>query len=155
MLSWVPRMPYGRVALSILYLAASTNLVALTLDSVAPRTKVIASPDFPCASHDCGCRTAKQCRLRCCCHPKMPQQREGALCHLQHTKPLTVHVSHWSEARCRGHHHGDPRSPQKLDAHLPLPNPSRVACAISWKPLVSRGTAPHRVFLDPPDKVPI
>jgi hypothetical protein len=138
------------------YLLASNNLVYVGLDWLAPQTKTIASADFPCAHHDCGCKTAEQCRLHCCCHPQVRQpSASGAMCHLAQESPKTVRVSYLSEAQCRGHH--DPAQPSlhKLDPHLPLTAAPLLARAVAHSLSVCRTTVRLGIFADPPDKIPI
>ena len=115
---WKRRL--GRLGLAAWYALLSTNLLA-GRELIAPLTKRVASIDVPRAHHDCGCKTAEQCRLHCCCHPQItPRSRPTSLCHLPHTQPMTVRVSYWSEARCRGHDRNNPLLTQKLDPHLPV-----------------------------------
>ena len=146
-----------RCVLAGWYLLASTNLPAFALDQCIPQTKTIASADFPCAHHDCGCKTAEQCRLRCCCHPKPSvQQPVQQLCHLPHHQPRTIRISYLSALDCEGGQtHPEALAAHKMDPHLP---PSILTTWVSalarWETDQSEDllTSP---FLEAPDKVPI
>jgi hypothetical protein len=149
-------MRYGRLVLALWYLLSSTNLVSAGLDWLIPQTKTIASADFPCAHHDCGCKTAEQCRHNCCCHPQVRHQAANkAMCHLAQESPKTIRVSYLSEARCRGHHDPTQPSVHKLDPHLPLTRSMLLASATVRRHPVRSDTTQLGVFADPPDKIPI
>lgn len=154
---------FGKVALALWYLLASTNLVFVVLDHIIPATKQVASVDFPCAHHDCGCKTAEQCRLQCCCFPKRDPQQE--LCHLpaRHEatpaatqEPVTIKISYLSVAQCAGHgpQTGLPGA-QKLQPHLPV---RQYVASVQERPVQLPLPVPlvvASVVLDPPDKIPI
>ena len=149
-------MRYSRLLLAFWYCFASTNLVYAALDWLAPKTKTVVSADFPCAHHTCGCKTAEQCRLHCCCHPQVRQpSASGAMCHLAQESPKTVRISYLSEARCRGHH--DPAQPSlhKLDPHLPLTSSALLARGTARPHPIRHDTIRLGVFADPPDTIPI
>ena len=149
-------MRYGRLLIALWYLLTSTNLVYAGLDWLVPQTETVASADFPCAHHDCGCKTAEQRRLHCCCHPQVRQPSASkTTCHLAHESPKTVRVSYVSEARCKGHH--DPAQPSlhKLDPHLPLNASPLLAQAVAHSHPVCDPTVRLGIFADPPDKIPI
>lgn len=149
-------MRYGRLLIALWYLLTSTNLVYAGLDWLLPQTKIVASADFPCAHHDCGCKTAEQCRLHCCCHPQVRQQAaSGAMCHLAHESPKTVRVSYLSEARCKGHPDPAQLSLHKLDPHLPLTPAPVLVCALPPTPLSDTPQHPRSVCRTPSDKIPI
>jgi len=139
------------------YLLASTNLPAFALDQLLPQTKTLVAADFPCAHHDCGCKTAEQCRLRCCCHPKPTvKSPSGQSCHLPHQAPRTVRVSYLSTRYCETDQtQPDALTLHKLEPHLPV----RPYVALGQESLSQlRLTGPlvvASVFLDPPDKIPI
>lgn len=136
----------------------STNVVAVGVDLAVPLTKRVASLDFPCASHACGCRTVEQCRRHCCCHP--PARRTsatGTMCHLAQESPRaeTVRVSALVAARCQGH--PDPAQPSlhRLDPHLPLTNTTLPARAVAGRHVTPQEINRVAVRSDPPDKIPI
>ncbi len=161
----IPRsLRISRLALALGYLLASTNLPAFALDRLLPQTKTIASADFPCAHHGCGCKTAEQCRLHCCCHPtrqprgmcRLHEQRHGPAEHAADRQPTTVKVSLLFVAQCAGH---SPASgvlgDQKLEPHLPMAS-VMIAAAESPRRLAwSASTMDRAAFRDPPDKVPL
>ena len=139
------------------YLLASTNLPAFALEQLIPQTKTVASADFPCAHHDCGCRTAEQCRLRCCCHPTRRQPLPShALCRLPHeSRPQIVHVSYWSEAQCKGHSDRNHLLSQRLDPHLPVTATVSMVAEIPETHALSEQPPIRQAFRALPDKIPI
>jgi hypothetical protein len=154
----------SKLALAFWYVLAFTNLPAFALDQLIPQTKTIASANFPCAHHSCGCKTAEQCRLHCCCFPKrqphgmcrLHEQRHGPAEHAAGRQPATVKVSLLSVAQCTGH---SPASGalggQKLEPHLPMAS-VMIAAAESPRRLAwDVSTVSSAVFRDPPDKVPL
>lgn len=150
-------MRYGRFLLAGWYLLVSTNLPVFVLDQFVHLTKTVASLDFPCAKHPCGCKTAEQCRLHCCCHPQFRQQTAlTAICHLEHKPPMTVRVSYLSALRCTGHHPSD-SSPttQRLDPHLPVAASLVMVAAVSRRYPISEPSVRVSIFASAPDKVPI
>lgn len=51
--------------------------------------------DFPCADHECGCKTAHDCQTRCCCFPpKIIPVRQKSCCDT--TPPTLVESMHRS-----------------------------------------------------------
>jgi hypothetical protein len=146
----------GWLVLAGWYTLASTGLVYEALDVIAPQTKTVAAADFLCAHHDCGCKTAEQCRLHCCCHPQVRHQAtNGAICHLAHESPKTVRISYLAEARCKGHPDPTQPSSHKLDPHLPLTRAMLLASATVRRHPVRSDTTRLSVFATPPDKIPI
>jgi hypothetical protein len=94
------------------YATAATGLLFPLLDRLAPITK-IAKGDFPCATHDCGCATAEQCRTQCCCFPNEPSPEGCPSCH----EEKAVAVTYLSALKCSGStDHGT--APIKLGDHL-------------------------------------
>jgi len=55
------------ILLALCFLAAATGLPYP--GRTARRT---GAEDYPCRHHTCGCRTARMCRLHCCCFPRRP-----------------------------------------------------------------------------------
>ncbi len=151
--------------LAAAYLLASASPVVGALESVAPRTKLVRVADFPCAHHGCGCETAEQCRLRCCCHP--PAARQPATPpmagwgsprprhRLAHEPHETVPVSALSEARCQGHRDEASPSAWKLAPHLPPGASSLRACISVRRATFAQARGVPVVFPDPPDTIPI
>lgn len=45
-----------------------------------PRAGRIAGIDFPCEFHNCGCDTAQQCRINCCCFRGSAAVETGSCC---------------------------------------------------------------------------
>jgi len=153
-------MRINRCVLAVWYLLASANLPAFALDQLVPQTKTIAAADFPCAHHDCGCKTAEQCRLHCCCHPKREQKAvSGASCHLkqeQLAEPVTVRVSALSAARCAGHlPESGTLSAQKLAPHLSPETVLAVTPPQASALLLHEPQEPTSATTQVPDKVPI
>lgn len=149
-------MRCSRLLLAGWYLLVSTSLPAVIVDHVVPLTKQVALLDFPCAHHDCGCKTAEQCRLRCCCHLTPPAKAQaGTQCALRHEAPGTVRVSYLSEVRCKGL--PDPGHPSlgKLDPHLPPAASNRLVAVAARPHPVQKHIVSRFVFVDPPDKIPI
>lgn len=152
----------SRLSVMLWYLLASTNLIFIVLDQVAPATKEVASFDFPCAHHDCGCKSAEQCRIHCCC--QMKRQTEDSLCHLPTKRSVKhqeaeqigrVRISYLSVAQCAGHSQTTVTGVQKLQPHLPITH--NVTCAresSSRFPTTDPALFPH-LFRNLPDKIPI
>jgi len=153
-------MRFSRLFLAFWYLLASTNVPAFALDQLIPQTKTIASADFPCAHHDCGCKTAEQCRRHCCCHPKREQKPvSGPSCHLKQEKsaePVTVRVSMLSAARCSGHvPEAGNFSFQKLAPHLPPAAVSAIRPLDASTLLPYPLAEPPSALAEAPEKIPI
>ena len=149
-------MRYGRRVIAVWYLLASTNLVVAGAEWLRPQRTAMASEDFPCAHHACGCKTAEHCRLHCCCHP--PTRRQAApssTCSLAYESPKTVRVNALLAARCQGH--PDPAQPSlhRLDPHLPLARSTLLVRAVEGCFFVHQQIDHLAVRSDPPDKVPI
>ncbi len=164
----------GRIVLALCYFFASTDVAWATLDRVAPLTKTIVEPDFPCARHDCGCRTAEQCLAHCCCEPK-PQLSSHCASHTESDssasakdepdesadavldqRASTVRVSWLAAAACAGHAPGRAASDTRsLDPHL-LSAAAVLKLPRSSGSLVpSCSSAPASPSGNPGDKVPI
>jgi hypothetical protein len=79
-------------------------LTSLPAESLAMAAQI----DFPCAHHSCGCKSAQQCLLRCCCFPKTGKHRTAA-------------ESAWSIALCGTGAQPDATGASGLGPHLPLP----------------------------------
>ncbi len=144
--------------IAVWYALSATPAPVVSFDLIAPRTKLVAQADFPCAHHDCACRTAEQCRLRCCCFPETQRTPRQAASHLedQQTQPIEVRISALSEAHCRGDGQETGYTlTSRLLPHLPLAEPDHI----DSEPAVNLAFcfAASRVYvsLDPPDKVPI
>lgn len=149
-------MRYERLVIAAWYLLASTNLVVAGAGWLRPQRATMASEEFPCAHHACGCRTAEQCRLYCCCHP--PTRRQTAplsTCSLTHESPKPLRVNALLAARCQGH--PDPVQPSlhRLDPHLPVARSTLLARAVEGRLFVDQPIDHFAVRSDPPDKVPI
>ena len=144
--------------ISILYLFSATNIIYIALDWVAPLVKVVYSTDFPCAAHDCGCKTAEQCLSNCCCVSTghmLSAQRSSPEDHCA-KKPITVEVTYISAAQCSGHHLGNHNvSFQKTGPHLCVRASFVMPLSRTDYELVENDFTPPLVFVDSPDKIPI
>ena len=134
------------------YAFAATGLLFEFLDLAAPRYKVVGTADFPCAHHDCQCRTAEECRNDCCCFPK--EMDSAPPCASCPSESRDVQVTHLSSTACRGGA-GDPAAQAKLKVHVP--SGARLATfesVVAW--LDESSCRPHPpVHASPPDKIPI
>jgi hypothetical protein len=143
--------------LTICYAGVATNFAFFALDWVAPMTKTVFRPDFPCAGHDCGCKTAEQCQTQCCCFPKVAQKPACPSCTSHESDgPITVRVTYLSAARCSGQISGDDHTGmKKIDWHLPPVASLTIPQQIPEKVAFPEDDIPLDVFAVPPDKVPI
>jgi hypothetical protein len=57
----------GVLAGLALYLVAASGVPL-------PRPRAVSLERFPCEASQCGCRTARQCWLSCCCHSSLEQR---------------------------------------------------------------------------------
>jgi len=166
----------AHAALALCYCFASTDAAWATLDRVAPLTKTIIEPDFPCARHNCGCRTAEQCLAHCCCEPEPKPQLSGhcashaesvattaskqessaLISDAMEQRPLTVRVSWLAAAECAGHASDRAMSgARSLDPHLLLAAAVPMLPRSSESLVPSCSSAPASPSSSPVDKVPI
>jgi hypothetical protein len=145
-----------RLIVALWYGLVSTPAAAVER-LIAP-TKVVASADFPCARHDCGCRSAEQCRLHCCCRLKSTSRLPtGVACHLprQEHEPREVRVSYRSALDCSGNATDSAMLAHSLGPHLPV----RRVIATATMPAVPlsfrESRHPSATTVEPPDKIPI
>jgi hypothetical protein len=106
--------------------------------------------DYPCAAHQCGCRSAEQCRTDCCCFPVevvscCTSARDGS-------EPAGVGL----DAHCTGPV-GDATVLARvgMQPHVhPGPMigapPRPLAVRVTYDRSVARGP-----FTDPPEKIPL
>lgn len=148
---------FSTLMFAICYLVVFTDVVFIALDKITPQTKTVTDTSFPCAYHDCNCKTAEQCRTHCCCFPKSPKPTVCSFHQKHHEQNVgvTIAVSYLSAAKCVGNFPDDSIINKNIDQYIP----SDVS---SMKPLHAIGifpifeeTIPTSVFKDHPDKIPI
>jgi len=128
------------------YLCSAFGAVWDVVEVVKPRMKAVASADFPCAHHGCGCGTAEQCRLHCCCAPRTHA----------YAKPAAVRVTRLAVAQCAGHPDtSEVTNVPRLDPHLPVPTATSCANQFVRSPARVTPTPLQRLAADPPEKVPL
>lgn len=148
----------GVVCLTLWYFGVSTNVIYSVFDSIIPQVKTVASLDFPCASHNCGCQTAEKCRSHCCCFPVAAQSVVESHCKAEpkQENPITIKVSSFSAAHCDGQSAEDQSlAGQGVAPHL-LSSP--ISIAMHLKPangFLVNDLTPASVYAGLPDKVPI
>lgn len=131
----------------------ATPAVALAFDLAAPATKLVTRGDFPCVFHECGCKTAEQCALRCCCRPQRVQPKRS--CQLSHDEqPVRVRISVLTAEACRGHHRDGRLAAHAIDPHLPLESPARIPASRDAASALHEPPLQQLAWLDPPDQVP-
>jgi hypothetical protein len=59
--------PSRRQVISLLLLAMYAALLPVPVISFSPKDGKDQSRPFPCQNRPCGCRTAEQCKKKCCC----------------------------------------------------------------------------------------
>jgi hypothetical protein len=127
------------------YALSTTGIIFAAFDLVVSLAKTVTE-SFPCADHDCGCRTAEQCRTRCCCFPK---ETKGETCR---SCSKRVRVTLLSTARCAG---GDKST---VDTRVP---PHIAPASDVWLDMNDWSfsktvdiTPASPVHSSPPDKIP-
>ena len=147
----------GGLILAGWYLLVSTNMAFGLFDWIAPLTKTVTTLDFPCARHDCGCKTAEQCGASCCCFPQTTKPSSNP-CHRDHHEPVgpvTVKTTYLSTANCSGQYPGDSSvGGHALDVHI-LAAASSVMPPETERALLFEHIESPSVLVDPPDKIPI
>lgn len=146
------------IFVSIWYLVTATSFIYTALDWVSPLEKVVSNANFPCADHDCGCKTAEQCLSNCCCDSTgyMPSAQRSSPENHCAKKPITVKVTSISTAQCSGHHSGNHSvSFQRTGPHLLVQLPSVMPLSFTGRALIENNFIHPLVFVDSPDKIPI
>ena len=114
------RPPPARILCALLltaiYLTGALNLTLLGISG--PSFTQASTADFPCAGHNCGCRTKEQCQTACCCFPKLRnQQLKATGCCSIHDGPTTTPAETIVTAPPCGGKETSPRALQRLLPH--------------------------------------
>lgn len=142
---------------AVCYLIFSTGIAFIVLDKILPQTKTLTDTSFPCAYHDCGCKTAEQCRTNCCCFPK-PFKQVTSTSQSDRWKQngsTTIDISYLSTIRCSGNYPDYTILTKKINQYIPSTIPSVEHINIIDMLTVFQDTIPCSIFQEPPDKVPI
>ena len=140
--------------IAVWYGIAGSNVAYPILDRIASQGIKTVAADFPCARHACGCRTAEQCRLHCCCRD-MPGAQPRAIS--QSARPLgTIRIRYLAALACSG----GGQSPhavslQRFEPNLPGASLTRLASVPLYRATLDPSLPTASAFRDAPDKVPI
>ena len=158
-----PWLRLGALLLAALHFVVSTDVGFAALDWLAPAVKSVAVADFPCAEHDCCCKSREECAKHCCCFPNWAAKGIAAPAGKVASagksaaagKLVTVHIS--AAKKCRGEPAKAAREAASklvcvvIGAGLPLASPA--VAEQSHRSFV--GIRPEEPQLEGPGKVPL
>jgi hypothetical protein len=147
----------GCVVLAGWYLLFPSGTLYALVEKSIPLTKTVENADFPCADHDCGCKTLEQYQNQCCCTKRTDSANTNVFSENDaRTVSRTVNMSFLSAFQC------STRNPQGAYSGSSKPNPHLLVTATLIKVLhtpraqhICKDTTPLEFFPEPEDKIPI
>ncbi len=146
----------GRLTLKLIGSGLILLYLAFSAQIIAPVSQLFQiahiNEDFPCAHHQCACKNALQCKLKCCCFKKGFGAPENG-----HENQIARNVGDcWLAVdRCDSHQQDAFTSAPKFEPHVPLEDfftngvHSKLLKHFDFNPRYIGLTPP------PPEKVPI